>query len=89
MKELITFLLLTPPSLFIRALVLVDLWKWFVIPLGAPTIGLAHALGLSLILEWCTKSSKADGRTTVDTIVDGTILSLFVWVFGAIFAWMM
>lgn len=32
-----------------NAFVLATLWAWFVVPLGAAQIGIAHAYGLSLI----------------------------------------
>lgn len=28
-----------------------DMWAWFVVPLGAPSIGLPHAYGLSLFVR--------------------------------------
>jgi len=33
----------------LRAYALYQLWSWFVVPLGAPKIGMAHAYGLSLV----------------------------------------
>lgn len=41
------------------------MWGWFVVPLGAPAIGTAHAIGLMCI--WAllsTKKSKSDGDST-------------------------
>lgn len=33
-----------------RTFVLMKLWAWFVAPLGLPAIGLAHALGIILVV---------------------------------------
>lgn len=33
-----------------NAVVLQVMWGWFVVPMGAPAIGLAHAYGLTLLL---------------------------------------
>lgn len=37
---------LSVPVLLLAAVVLQDLWGWFVVPLGVVEIGLAHALGI-------------------------------------------
>ncbi len=34
----------------VRGFVLSYLWSWFVAPLGIPEIGIAHAIGISLIV---------------------------------------
>lgn len=43
-------LLLLPFSIILGAYVLKTLWWWFVVPLGVPAVGMAHAYGLSTIV---------------------------------------
>jgi len=43
-------LLLLPFSILLGAYVLKTLWWWFVVPLGASPVGMAHAYGLSTIV---------------------------------------
>lgn len=38
-------------GIFFGGAALEQLWKWFVVPLGVPTISLPHALGLSATLH--------------------------------------
>ena len=42
-----------------------NLWCWFIVPLGAPPIGIAHAAGLMLIKGFvCARLSKSTMTTT-------------------------
>ncbi len=50
----VTFLLLMAFSMVLEGVVLYYLWLWFVVPLGAPAIGLLHALGLGMIIHFLT-----------------------------------
>lgn len=74
-----------------RGYVLTDLWGWFVVPLGAPQIGITAAIGLSLILHWLTMNqfaamreddskgyAKAFGRS-----LEIAIVTLCTWAIGA------
>lgn len=46
------------------AFILPFLWSWFIVPLGAEPIGMAHAYGLATIIHFFTVSTdlKADDR---------------------------
>lgn len=46
------FIILT--SAILRGWVLTKLWFWFVVPFGAPFLGLAHGIGISLICGYLT-----------------------------------
>lgn len=35
----------------LRGFVLASLWGWFVVPLGVPALGIAQAIGISLIVS--------------------------------------
>jgi len=41
-------------GMFLRAWALATLWAWFILPLGAPRIGYAHALGISTLVSMFT-----------------------------------
>jgi hypothetical protein len=48
----------------LRAVTLSILWGWFVVPLGMPRVGAAHALGLVTLLGYALnriESAKPDG----------------------------
>jgi len=50
-------------------------WRWFVVPLGLPEIGLAHALGLTVIAKLLTANlaiNKLDTRGPVERLADKT-----------------
>ena len=49
MKGLIA-LALAIATMPLFGVVLKSLWTWFVVPLGAPPIGIAHAVGLSVVV---------------------------------------
>ncbi len=42
-------------AVVVRAWVFTLLWSWFVVPLGAPEVGIATAVGLALIISLFTQ----------------------------------
>ena len=45
--KVILFLIALPFTFMARAWALAVMWAWFVVPLGVPSIGWAHAFGLA------------------------------------------
>lgn len=62
------------------------LWSWFIVPLGAPKIGVVHAAGLALvynffsrdIVELANKENHDDIGTAVVKIVGVPLLFLLI-----------
>ncbi len=44
----------------VHGLVLDQLWYWFIEPLGVPSIGLAHAIGLAVLIASLTNQYNKD-----------------------------
>ena len=44
----------------LRGWVLTYLWGWFLVPLGLPPIGIAHAIGVALLVGMITHQSQPD-----------------------------
>lgn len=44
------------------------LWRWFVMPLGAPPIGIAHAIGLCLLVRYLVVHHRVEKLSDDDTI---------------------
>lgn len=42
----------TAMSVMIHGLVLQQLWRWFVEPIGGPAIGAAHAIGIAMLVNF-------------------------------------
>lgn len=76
-------------SIFIEGLVFVSMWGWFVIPLGAPEVNLAHGLGLMMLVNWCAKSHRPDPRELEKQISDALMIACIAWCLSAYFAWLM
>ena len=47
------------PALLFEAFVVMTMWRWFVVPLGAPALGMAMAYGVSLTVAFVVKSPHA------------------------------
>lgn len=47
-------------SAVLRGWVLSWLWLWFIVPLGAPDIGVAWAVGISVLMSMLAQSPKVD-----------------------------
>ncbi len=60
-----------------KAFVLSVVWGWFVVPLGAPAIGVLHAYGLMLMLSLVTYSidrhKKLEEIATSEKLVFGFV----------------
>lgn len=73
--------------------VLAKLWLWFVVPLGAPEIGVLHAAGLSLLLAFAkgTPNPPRDKERSAasDLLFVSFTLPATAFVFGWIFHWLM
>jgi hypothetical protein len=54
----LTVFLTTIPSGILRGYVFATLWSWFVVPLGAPAMGLAHAYGLGCLVTMATLPAR-------------------------------
>jgi hypothetical protein len=63
---LLIALFLLPIVIVIRGWVFLKLWIWFVVPLGIPTISLAHACGIGLIAAYLCKQYSADSVEKTD-----------------------
>lgn len=87
---LLLVVLLLPITAVIYAFVLRELWTWFVVPLGAPAVSMAHAYGLSLLARssvWTGPETKKDDRENKSPLaqaVGAVIFPLVAWGFGAI-----
>ena len=85
------WLLMIPAGLCFKAVVASDLWGWFVVPLGVPAIGMAHALGLCLV-GWLFSCGMDNIKEKPDHAlwtrwVMIQIVVLIVWGYGALFNW--
>lgn len=54
-------------SAVVHGIVLRQLWQWFMVPLGLPAVGIAHAIGIGGILKYLTyqpflKTQKVDWK---------------------------
>lgn len=89
-SALLLTVLLLPVTAVLYAFVLRELWTWFVVPLGAPAIGMAHAYGLALLAKsgvWEGPNSKKDDRENqgpLALLIGSVLFPLVAWGFGAI-----
>lgn len=65
-------------SIIVRGWVLSTLWAWFLVPIGAPEIGIATALGISVIIGLFTSHLNQETvKTSTKSLPDlfATILT--------------
>lgn len=79
------------PTVMLRGFVLSRLWQWFIAPLGVAQIGIAQAIGISILVGLLAKDGKpkdddedtpALGKACVALLV-ATFASLVSWGLGA------
>lgn len=74
-------------AVVVRSLVLASMWGWYVVPLGAPPIGAAHAMMLSFLVNIVVvRPQKREGEKhdwTAHVLISG-----LVWLIGwAVHCW--
>ncbi len=67
-------LVLSVPCSLYNAFMFTFMWRWFIIPLGAPTIGTIHAWGLFLCFSFLTSSFTRDKHDKDDPIRNAVII---------------
>lgn len=75
---------------FLQGMTLMLLWKWFVVPLGVPPLGVFHATGLNVLLLFANKETMAAVLANKDDnsfkrIVSVTSITISCLFFGWIF----
>lgn len=78
----------------IEGLVVSILWRWFAVPLGFPVIGIAHAIGLSMLVHMMAsgisarKSDASTGRILWALFVAPFLILGIGWIVrGIAFGW--
>lgn len=76
------------PLALLRAVVLKDMWRWFVVPLNMAVISGGEALGLSLLATYVTWTYAPSNErfSAVRSVVRALFMTLSVWGLGAIYA---
>ena len=72
----VAFLLFLVVSFIVNDWALSVLWKWFILPLGAPQLSIGSAIGLSIVVGFLTAKPQ-DSKKEVDwtTVVPSALLS--------------
>lgn len=71
----------------LQGVVLQSLWRWFLQPLGAPSINIGQALGIALIIGWLTNSYVDDEEhPAAVNMMRSVAVTLIVWALGAVYA---
>lgn len=76
----------SPPLILLRAVVVTDLWLWFIVPLGAIEVGTAHMWGILIATQLMTysRSPPNDKPGAWEYVFMSTFVSLAMWGYGAI-----
>ena len=81
-------LILFIPSILFSGWVVMLLWGWFIVPLGMPEVGLALALGISVLVSAITPVNyhlmEKEGRSSFYKIVFNLIMNAVLLGFGFI-----
>lgn len=65
--KIVGIILLTALTIFVGAWAFSTLWSWFIVPIGVPAIGYAHAYGLMIVASFLKMRPK-DFDTSSDTV---------------------
>ena len=90
-SELLLVLAAVPVGMLLSALAVQACWGFFVVPLGAPEIGMVHGLGMITALRYMTGATASTGKTAthihvaVKTVIEPVIIIAMAYVLH----WMM
>ena len=77
-------------AIFVCAVVMQDLWRWFIVPFGVSEVGLAHAAGLNLLIGWRTHGrDHSPDEELSGQLIRIILAALLTWVFGCFFSRLM
>ncbi len=65
-----------PLLIMLRAFVMVDMWLWFVVPLGVVEVGMAHMYGITIIGNLVAGASSSNSDS--DDAWKGVFISVFI-----------
>lgn len=87
-------LILAIACLFLGALVVQDIYTWFVVPLGAPTLNYWHVFGLLnfkalMVYGLMKKEEDNSSEQALAKLLSYLIFLLFIWASGGFASWMM
>lgn len=68
-------------TLFLEGRVVMDLWRWFVVPVGLAPIGYWQAIGLGILAAVFTRQNGLE-RDTDKAVTENLTLALIAWVLG-------
>ncbi len=57
--KLLIYLVLAVPAVYTGGWAVATLWQWFIVPLGAASLGVWHAAGLHVLVSTLTLRSNA------------------------------
>jgi uncharacterized membrane protein len=90
------FVVLLLPNIAYRGYVLAQLWAWFMVPFGLPVIGVAHAIGVSVLIGMCSvtiaRETSADEKADMylfRSALLGPVITTTLWLEGAIVHYLM
>lgn len=75
MTQILTHFTALLLSLYWYGWVIATLWTWFMVPLGAPVIGIAHAIGLRTVGKMLVGSHARgeDDRSLLEMVKNGAM----------------
>lgn len=73
-------------SIIFSAYVLSVLWGWFIVPLGVSAIGIAHALGINVLVAFLKMKKKDTKKEKVDNYFGSVCESVTLAILAASFA---
>lgn len=99
LAALVVLLLLSVLQIVYTGWVITKLWLWFMVPLGVPAIGIAHAIGLGILisliagLHFLAREKDAEIKGTNEKmayrLIGSAVVTSFAWAFGALAASLM
>lgn len=75
-------------AIVLRGFVVMFGWGWFIVPLGVPEIGFAHALGVSAFVATMTHqlSTTEDTKPASQQMIQGIIVNLLMLLFMYVYS---
>ena len=82
---LVLLLVVVPLLALLNGWALSILWGWFIVPLGAPPIGVFHGAGLGILVSLFVRPKSTDSDEAVALVVAAFLNPLVSLAFGYLF----
>jgi hypothetical protein len=77
--RIVAVIVFIPAAIVVDGALMALLWAWFIVPLGAPALGTAHAIGISVLVRLLATTGEEGGEKRERTVLAAILICMGRW----------